>query len=495
MPTKTTYDSRLLSIRRQPGVFYRDFNLWVPKTVDEQEIRRLKTLNRFIIVDVKSPRGFHTRDLFVETDHHLIIPRHSRVKAAPAKVVDVRPRVEYVRFHPDLITLDYQGTTHQQKSLDALESAGHGILNLACGKGKTVVALKLIARRHQPAVVIVHTRDLLEQWKAAIHKFLPSATIGEIFAGKDDWKHADITIASIATLISKNYTATPEFRTRFGTIIWDEVHHLAADKFSLTADMFLGARFGLSATDKRQDGLEYLYYYNIGPVVYSDLSQQLKPRVAFHLMPTAPDLESPQARRAITDTRGEVHLSRLIRWVCTDEQRLNKEINLYSWLVKSGRKTLVLSHSVDHLKELYTRLHQQLEVGICIGEILDMEVRRFHLQNPPLVLATTRLATEALDRKDFDTLVLANPIGSGIAAQNAFQQAAGRILRPMEGKQPVVLILQDIHVGKLFGMTRAMHRMISRWPAHRGGPFEIYSTETFEDISKLWQPDSCKINS
>ena len=61
-----------------------------------------------------------------------------------------------------------------------------GTLSAPTGSGKTVMAIYMIARRRQPALVIVHTKDLAFQWVDRLSRFLdiPSDQIGFIGGGK-----------------------------------------------------------------------------------------------------------------------------------------------------------------------------------------------------------------------------------------------------------------------------------------------------------------------
>ena len=54
------------------------------------------------------------------------------------------------------------------------------------GSGKTCMALKVIAERQQPALIVVHTKELMDQWVDRIQSFLglSSAEFGRIGNGK-----------------------------------------------------------------------------------------------------------------------------------------------------------------------------------------------------------------------------------------------------------------------------------------------------------------------
>ena len=55
-----------------------------------------------------------------------------------------------------------------------------GILELPCGFGKTICALKMISDIKKKTLIIVHKEFLMNQWIDRINDFLPSAKIGKI---------------------------------------------------------------------------------------------------------------------------------------------------------------------------------------------------------------------------------------------------------------------------------------------------------------------------
>ena len=57
---------------------------------------------------------------------------------------------------------------------------GGGLLEIGCGKGKTVMALRIISLLKVKTLVIVHKGFLLNQWVERINQFLPNARIGKI---------------------------------------------------------------------------------------------------------------------------------------------------------------------------------------------------------------------------------------------------------------------------------------------------------------------------
>ena len=61
-----------------------------------------------------------------------------------------------------------------------------GTLSSATGSGKTIMALYMIARRRQPTVIVLHTKELAAQWTERIESFLgiSQEKVGMIGGGK-----------------------------------------------------------------------------------------------------------------------------------------------------------------------------------------------------------------------------------------------------------------------------------------------------------------------
>jgi superfamily II DNA or RNA helicase len=139
---------------------------------------------------------------------------------------------------------------YQEKAIAAWVRAGQrGVVVLPTGSGKTLVALKAIALAH-PAIVIVPTLDLLEQWKARVEEEF--GIEAGVYCG-DDHRLGPVTIATYDTA----YIRAAELGNRFKLIVFDEVHHLPSPGYSTIAEMFACPyRLGLTATYEREDGKE-----------------------------------------------------------------------------------------------------------------------------------------------------------------------------------------------------------------------------------------------
>ncbi len=56
-----------------------------------------------------------------------------------------------------------------------------GIIVAPPGSGKTIIGLSIIAQQKQPALIIVHRKQIFDQWIERIQSFLG---IAETFIGK-----------------------------------------------------------------------------------------------------------------------------------------------------------------------------------------------------------------------------------------------------------------------------------------------------------------------
>lgn len=182
--------------------------------------------------------------------------------------LQVRDRT--VRGEP--VEFEFKGTArpYQEIATEALIEERDGapnfgrILRGPPGSGKTVILLNAIAKIRRPAIVIVHNRALMDQWREAASKFLGIAP-GNIGGGRKTTIRP-LTIAMQQSIWRLN---RPPWARYFGVVVGDECHHWAARTFQLTAQLFPARlRLGASANEKRKDGKEWLTTDTIGPVAH-----------------------------------------------------------------------------------------------------------------------------------------------------------------------------------------------------------------------------------
>ncbi|KKL95508.1 hypothetical protein LCGC14_1853930, partial [marine sediment metagenome] len=147
------------------------------------------------------PRGF-LPDMIEYLDHNNIEFK-----------IDNRTHVE-----KEKINFEFSGHLRpfQEIAIKSMLNQNEGTLCAPTGSGKTVMGIYMIAKRKQPTIIIVHTKELLYQWMDRLKEFLNIVNYGKIGDGcLDENKH--ITVALIQTL--RNY---PEIVNQYEFLIVDE---------------------------------------------------------------------------------------------------------------------------------------------------------------------------------------------------------------------------------------------------------------------------------
>lgn len=155
-----------------------------------------------------------------------------------------------------------------------LDNKKIGILEMATGTGKTIVALGAVEniskeKKNICVTLVVPYKHLTSQWIKDIEIQLPDAVIVEAHSGAHRWKHKlsrlltdygdgfikQLFIVTLySTFSSKNFIDLIKSKINKNNeymVIADEMHNLGAPKYSLGMVNEFGLRLGLSATPVR----------------------------------------------------------------------------------------------------------------------------------------------------------------------------------------------------------------------------------------------------
>ncbi len=166
----------------------------------------------------------------------------------------------YDRFNLKLKLRDYQRRALKQ----FIANKGRGVVILPTAAGKTIIGLHAIKQLQRKTLIVVPVINLLEQWIDRIVRYtdLSSDMIGQV--GDNVKEIKEITVSTYAS-VRQNINI---LRKEFGFIIFDEVHHLPAEKTVKIAEGFPAYyRLGLTATPERADRGEEKLIPLIGPKI------------------------------------------------------------------------------------------------------------------------------------------------------------------------------------------------------------------------------------
>jgi len=357
------------------------------------------------------------------------------------------------------IDLSFQGTLRldQQCAADQLIKHDIGVLSASTAFGKTVIGAWLIAQRKVNTLVIVHRRQLMDQWVDSLQLFLglEKKDIGQIGGGK--YKVTGVVdVAMIQSLVDKGIIN--DLVANYGHIIVDECHHISAASFEHVIRQ-VKARFitGLSATVTRQDGHHPIIFMQCGPIRYrvddrqQAASQSFTHKVIFRRTGfTLPSTSNDSTQPGIQDIYAMLALA---------SERNQLIIDDVIEAVRAGRSPLLLTERREHLAFFADALADKVKNIIVLSGGMGRKQQitlMSQLKNVPedeerLIIATGRYLGEGFDDARLDTLFLALPI----AWRGTVAQYAGRLHRNYDLKSEVIIYdYVDEQVPVLAGMLR-----------------------------------------
>ena len=436
----------------RPDRAYLTDMLWLPRRLIQEA--SVKVALQYYSVDKKT-KTTRIERLWEATDSHLIVPREffppEHYPSFPFPFVDLTPKDFPQTNMASRVTLLPE--KNQPAAYAAFSKAPGGVLNLAPGRGKTVLACKRIGDTRLPTLIVVPNTYLLEQWQEQIEKFLefpPREKLGVIQQQRFEWQQP-VVLAMIETLALRAAAGKipPAFSRYFGQVIFDETHHLSAQFFLTTAPLVLGQRFGLTATPDRNDGLEHLYQYHLGPVFYSDMTPGIMVDVYFQQTPCWINLNSPEVR----DRTGELHLGKLCNALAKVPDAVSFRESCIREALQAGRKVLCINRNKALLTELATRFS---DACLLVAETPQEERTRL-VRKSRVVFAISQLGLEGLDDDTIDAAFVLTPVKD----QVSLIQFLGRLQRTREGKKtPIIVFFDDIKIPPLSSMCHQARKAL-----------------------------------
>lgn len=364
------------------------------------------------------------------------------------------------------------------------KAGGRGVVVLPTGSGKSHVGVLAIDDRRRSALVVVPTLDLVRQWYDLLRTSF-ATEVGIVGGGSYELRPLTVTTYDSA------YLHMQHFGARFGTVVFDECHHLPGATYELAAELCLAPfRLGLSATPERADGREAVLGRLIGPIVYRRdivelageyLAEYATERVSIELSPEE-RAEYDVARKVYIDflrasgvrlgspsgwsdflmraSRSEAGLRALAAYRRQRELALasGQKLEYLGLLLERHRRDRVLVFTDDNATAYAVSRRFLVPVITHQTKVRERsEILQKFSSGEYGVVATSKVLNEGVDVPEASVAVVIS--GSGSVREHV--QRLGRVLRRREGKQAILYELVSSGTGE--GSTSERRRAHSAY--------------------------------
>ncbi len=443
-----------------------------------------------------------------DTEGYICVPRglYDHLIAS-CKEADIEYEVTDRREKGRPIRVSFKGDLKIQQDLAAqrLLAFDNGILSAATAFGKTVVCSYLIAQRKVNTLILLHSKDLLEQWVEELNKFLTineeppvyktksgrekrrNSAIG-ILHGSRNTLTGLIDVAMVGSVYSKG--KFNEFINSYGMVLMDECHHCGSNT-SVEVMKKVNARYvyGVSATPKRGDELEKIIYMLIGPVRHSYTAKERAAEQGIgHYV-------YPRYTRVVDTEESKGDINGAYSLISSNAARNDMILDDTRKCVKEGRTPVILTKYKEQAKYLYDHLQKDADhVFLLYGDNSDKEnldVRRSLKEVPQdkslILVATGQKIGEGFDYPRLDTLMLAAPV----SFSGRLEQYIGRLNRDYVGKEDVIVydyidshirILDNMYAKRLRTYKRTGFQVITNKILKKQTVNSIYDSGNYMDI-------------
>ena len=395
--------------------------------------------------------------LVEETENQIIIPRGFIGKLLRfCKEQNLEFDFQDNRKLRNEISYTFNATlrNHQEKSIESVSKKDFGVIVAPPASGKTIMGLKIIADKRQPALIVVHRKQLLEQWQERVQAFLgiPKQEIGIIGQGKTKIGK-QITIATIQSLQKQ----IEQIQNQFGTILVDECHHIPAETFRNSIEKLnTFYLYGLTATPFRKYNDDKLIFAFLGEIISEITSNEIENFQHAQIIVRTTNLDVPFNSK--TD-----NFETLSKILVHDSERNKLILNDIKNEIQKGKRIAIITERREHINTLYLFLKQSYEVVTLSGD--DSENNRkskwqtLQQGNFQILITTGQYFGEGSDLSNISSLFLAYPF----SFKGKLIQYIGRVQR--SEINPTIYDYRDIkidYLNKLFLKRNTYYRKIAK---------------------------------
>lgn len=307
---------------------------------------------------------------------------------------------------------------YQQEAVKNTLSEYNGILVAPPGAGKTVMGIDIIAKLKQPTLILVHKKQIYNQWLQKIEDFtnIPKKEIGQICSSKKT-VGKKITIAMLQTLSNVDNFAKDLKLNNIGLVLVDECHHIPAKTFrKVITKLNPYYLYGLTATPKRKNNDEKLIYIFLGKILHTvnnNFNDQIKNK---KIEPK----NNKKIKLIIKNTEIDVpfkvkinNFQILSKIITFDSNRNQLIINDIIKEADNGNKCLVLTERKEHVEVLSYYLKGRYEIITLTGDLTEKQkrekIKQIESGDFQILIATGQLIGEGTDFPNLNCLFLVYP--------------------------------------------------------------------------------------
>jgi superfamily II DNA or RNA helicase len=349
------------------------------------------------------------------------------------EIVDERTKLKNIKLETSHKLFDYQ-----KEAVEQIVSSENGLLVSPPGSGKTIMGIDIIAKLKQPTLILVHKKQIFNQWLERIEGFLniPKKDIGQFVSAKKRIG-SKVTVAMVQTL--KRLENLDELADKFGLIVVDECHHMPAKMFrSVITKLNPYYLYGFTATPERKNNDEKIIYICLGEVLHTIEANYNQPKNS----PSKTEVIIQETNLGIPFKIKADNFQLLYKIISFDSVRNKSIVEDIKREVDKGLKCLVLTERKEHVDVLSHYLKKDYEIIQLTGDLTAKrrkeKTQQIYDGNFQILLATGQLIGEGTDFPNLDCLFLVYPF----AFQGKLTQYIGRIQRG-ENKQSKIYDYRD----------------------------------------------------
>jgi superfamily II DNA or RNA helicase len=293
-----------------------------------------------------------------------------------------------------------------------------GLIQAACGWGKTMASTYIIGTYKKPTLVVCHTKLLAEQWHKELKTLISGTEIGFIGDGRDSIK--PITVGIYKSLIKR----LDKLQDQFEVMFVDEAHLCPADTFSKVVNgINAKVKIALTATPWRKDGLHVILpdYFGPNKVIAKDISKLV------------PSVEVVKTTVPFTIINPNRDWTKQLSKLGTNTAYIDLISAHARDKISGGRCLLIISERIEMLEQLKSRIPNSI---LLVGATKNRDDILNNVGTKYSAILTTKIFDEGISCHRLDTIYFTCPNNN--AAK--LEQRIGRIQRDHPHKKSPLIV-------------------------------------------------------